>query len=88
MRQGSKPLRAAEDAVRRILKFYPSYVGAVVAVACSGKHAGAAAGWDFEYAVRSPMSDSVEIVKVTPISKLGPTATLLGGLAQTLQHIL
>jgi len=75
MRQGSKPLRAAEDAVKRVLKYYPSYVGAVVAVASNGKHAGAAAGWDFEYAVRSPISDSVEIVKVTPISKPSPSAT-------------
>ena len=67
MRQGSKPLRAAEDAVKRILKYHPSYVGALVAVAASGKHAGAAAGWDFEYAVRSPASDKVEVVRVTPL---------------------
>ena len=71
MRQGSKPRRAAEDAIKRILKYYPNYVGAVVAVGASGKHAAAAAGWDFEYAVRSPASDSVEVTKVTRLSTPG-----------------
>lgn len=75
MRQGSKPLRAAEDAIKRILRFHPSYVGAIVAVGRGGKHAGAAAGWDFEYAVRSPASDSVEVVKVAPIGRKNSAAS-------------
>ena len=54
MRLGYSARAAAEDAVMRILKFYPHYVGALLAVDASGKHAGAAAGWTFKYSVRLP----------------------------------
>ena len=68
MRLGKKPRKAAEDAVRRILKFYPTYIGALIAVDASGKHAAAAAGWKFEYAVRHASSNTTEIHAVEPVS--------------------
>lgn len=69
LRQGSSPTKAAEGAVKRILKFYPSYVGAVVAVDPSGKHAAAAAGWNFTYAVRDALGKGVETFTVASLSQ-------------------
>ncbi len=63
-----KPQKAAEDAVRRILKFYPTYIGALIAVDASGKHAAAAAGWKFEYAVRDSAGNTTQVHAVEPIS--------------------
>lgn len=68
MRLRKKPQKAAEDAVRRILKYYPSYIGALIAVDASGKHAAAAAGWKFEYAVRDSSSNTTQVHTVQPIS--------------------
>ena len=70
MRQGFSPKKAADDAVQRILMYYPQYVGALVAIDSQGRHAGAAANWDFEYSVQSPSSDKVEVVKVPPAHRL------------------
>lgn len=68
MRLGKKPRKAAENAVRRILKFYPSYVGALIAVDASGRHAAAAAGWKFEYAVRNSSNNATQVHAVEPIT--------------------
>ena len=67
LRLGAAPKKAAEGAVRRILKFYPSYVGAVIAVDAQGKHAAAAAGWKFEYAVRGNTTNATEVHNVEPL---------------------
>lgn len=67
LRLGRSPAKASHEAVRRIMKFYPSYVGAVIAVDANGKHAAAAAGWIFEYAARSSSSNSTQIFKVQPM---------------------
>ena len=53
MRQGMSPKHAAEDAIQRIARHYPTYIGAVVAVDHRGRHGAAAHGWNFEYTVRS-----------------------------------
>ena len=68
MRLGKKPRKAAEDAVLRILKYYPTYIGALIAVDTSGKHSAAAAGWKFKYAVRDASSNATQVHAVEPIS--------------------
>ena len=66
MRQGMSPKHAAEDAIQRIIRHYPSYVGAVVAVDHKGRHSAAAHGWKFEYAARS-QSHNTTVFTVEPI---------------------
>lgn len=53
MRHGLSPQAAAEAAVRRMVRKYPKYVGALLAVDRTGRHAAACHGWTFTYAVRS-----------------------------------
>lgn len=69
MRLGGSPKRAAEDAIKRILRFYPSYVGAVVAINAAGHHAAAAAGWKFQYSARDSSMDATTTYDVTPIQQ-------------------
>ncbi|KAL4859390.1 Protein strawberry notch 1 [Chlorella vulgaris] len=59
MRQGLSPTQAAEDAVRRIVRHVPDFVGALVAVSKDGRHGGAAHGWQFAYSVASGASGGV-----------------------------
>ncbi|XAR66107.1 N(4)-(beta-N-acetylglucosaminyl)-L-asparaginase [Bertholletia excelsa] len=66
MRQGMEPRLAAKDAIQRITRKYPDFVGAVFAVNKNGVHAGACHGWTFQYSVRSPEMDDVEIFTVLP----------------------
>ena len=68
LRRGFFPKDAAEDAVRRILKYYPSYVGAVLAVNATGHHAAAASNWKFTYAYQDNEHKDVQLVEVEPIS--------------------
>ncbi|KAK2653447.1 hypothetical protein Ddye_013303 [Dipteronia dyeriana] len=49
MRQGMEPKHAAKDAISRIARRFPDFVGAVVAVNKNGVHAGACHGWTFQY---------------------------------------
>ena len=67
MRQGMKPRAAAEDAVRRIARRVPGYVGAVIALDRDGNHAAACHGWTFRYAYRDADSGGVQVVTVDPI---------------------
>ena len=68
LRRGMAPTEAAEDAVRRIARRVPSYVGAVVAVSRDGRHGAAAHGWTFVYSVASGGSGGrVETVQVEPL---------------------
>ncbi|KAI9162246.1 hypothetical protein LWI28_025321 [Acer negundo] len=60
MRQGMEPKLAAKDAISRIARRFPDFVGAVVAVNKNGVHAGACHGWTFQYSVRNPDMDDVE----------------------------
>lgn len=69
MRRGMSPKRAAEDAIRRIIKHVPRYIGAVVAVDMNGCHGAAAHGWEtFRYAYKTQGDANVKIVPVIPLS--------------------
>lgn len=70
MRRGLVPKEAAEEAVHRILKFYPSYIGALVAIDAQGNHAGASANWDFVYSYQDSHSKEPKIVKVSPVNSV------------------
>nr|XP_043632724.1 probable isoaspartyl peptidase/L-asparaginase 3 isoform X2 [Erigeron canadensis] len=66
MRLGIEPRLAAKDAISRIAKKYPNFVGAIFAVDKNGTHAGACYGWTFQYSVRGPNMDDVEVFTVYP----------------------
>ncbi|XP_073298186.1 probable isoaspartyl peptidase/L-asparaginase 3 [Primulina huaijiensis] len=66
MRLGMEPKLAAQDAIARIARKYPDFVGAVFAVNKSGAHAGACHGWTFQYSVRSPDMADVVVYTVVP----------------------
>jgi N4-(beta-N-acetylglucosaminyl)-L-asparaginase len=69
MRRGMSPQRAAEDAVKRIIKHVPNYVGAVVAMDVKGRHGAASHGWEtFQYAYKSQGDSKVRVVNVVPLS--------------------
>lgn len=70
LRRGHTPHHAAQDAVKRILRFYPKYVGAVIAVDVSGRHAAAAAGWNFTYAFRDASMQQADTISIGSISSL------------------
>ncbi|KAL5723944.1 N(4)-(beta-N-acetylglucosaminyl)-L-asparaginase [Ranunculus cassubicifolius] len=66
MRLGMEPKLAAKDAIMRITRKYPDFVGAVFAVNKKGVHAGACHGWTFQYSVRSPAMEDVQVFTVLP----------------------
>lgn len=66
MRLGMEPKLAAQDAIARIARKYPDFVGAVFAVDKNGTHAGACYGWTFQYSVRSPDMADVVVYTVNP----------------------
>ncbi|RZC16380.1 putative isoaspartyl peptidase/L-asparaginase 3 [Glycine soja] len=53
MRLGMEHKLAAKDAIARIARKYPDFLGAIVALNKKGEHAGACHGWTFKYSVRS-----------------------------------
>lgn len=61
-----EPKLAAKDAISRIARKYPNFIGAVFAVNKNGMHAGACHGWTFQYSVRSTSMDDVEVFTVLP----------------------
>ena len=64
MRHGLSPQAAADAAVRRMVRKYPSYVGALLAVDRHGRHAAACHGWTFTYAVRSANMSAARVYTV------------------------
>ncbi|KAI9081380.1 hypothetical protein K1719_036643 [Acacia pycnantha] len=66
MRLGMEPKHAAQDAIARIARRFPDFVGAVVAINKNGEHAGACHGWTFRYSVRSSVIKDVEVFTVLP----------------------
>lgn len=66
MRLGMEPRLAAKDAISRIARKFPDFVGGVFAVDKKGVHAGACHGWTFQYSVRSPDTEDVEVFTVLP----------------------
>ncbi|KAF4364936.1 hypothetical protein F8388_020650 [Cannabis sativa] len=70
MRLGMEPKLAAKDAIRRIARKFPDFVGAVFAMNKNGVHAAACYGWTFQYSVRSPEMDDVKVFTVYPDSTI------------------
>jgi len=69
MRNGMAPSAAAEDALRRIVKYVPKFEGALVAATKDGKYGAASHGWSyFKYCVINKNTGKVEIIPVKPIS--------------------
>ena len=66
MRQGMDPKHAADDAISRIARKYPKFVGAIFALNKNGVHAGACHGWTFRYSVRTKGMKDVEVFTVMP----------------------
>ncbi|XP_015067541.1 probable isoaspartyl peptidase/L-asparaginase 3 isoform X2 [Solanum pennellii] len=66
MRLGMEPKLAAKDAISRIARKYPNFIGALFAVNRNGTHAGACHGWTFQYSVRNPGMNDVEVFTVHP----------------------
>ncbi|KAK9291721.1 hypothetical protein L1049_019670 [Liquidambar formosana] len=66
MRLGMEPKLAAQDAILRIARKFPDFVGAVFAVNKNGMHAGACHGWTFQYSVKSAEMNDVEVFTVFP----------------------
>uniref|UniRef100_A0A1D1YPC9 beta-aspartyl-peptidase n=2 Tax=Anthurium amnicola TaxID=1678845 RepID=A0A1D1YPC9_9ARAE len=66
MRQGMEPKLAAANAISRIARKFPDFIGAVFALSKDGLHAGACHGWTFQYSVRAPGMDDVEVFTVMP----------------------
>lgn len=67
MRRGVRVKEAVEEAVTRIAKRVPGYVGALVAVDKQGNIGAACFGWNFTYAYRNPESRGVQVVEVAPL---------------------
>lgn len=66
MRLGMEPKLAAKDAITRIARKFPDFLGAIVALNKKGEHAGACHGWTFKYSVKSPAMKDVEVFTVLP----------------------
>ncbi|CAH4036511.1 unnamed protein product [Pieris brassicae] len=67
MRRGATPTEAATIAVKRIAKFYPNYMGAVVALRMDGEYGAAChglGGMPFPFVVRDSTMDKSKIVLV------------------------
>jgi isoaspartyl peptidase/L-asparaginase-like protein (Ntn-hydrolase superfamily) len=67
LRQGMSPQQAAEDAMRRIVKKYSSFQGALVVANMQGEYGAACFGWTFQFSVRNPTMNSVQVVTVQPL---------------------
>ncbi|XP_022141260.1 probable isoaspartyl peptidase/L-asparaginase 3 isoform X2 [Momordica charantia] len=66
MRLGMEPKDAAKDAISRITRKFPDFVGAIFAVNKTGTHAGACHGWTFQYSVRNAEMLRAEVFTVLP----------------------
>ena len=68
MRNGMSPQDASENAMRRMMSFYPTFQGALVAVNMYGQHGGACTGWTFQYSVMDETSTEVQIFTISPLT--------------------
>ncbi|XP_033112945.1 N(4)-(Beta-N-acetylglucosaminyl)-L-asparaginase-like [Anneissia japonica] len=65
MRQGMDPTSAAQDAIKRIIRFYPQFSGALVAITKSGSYGAACHGFGtFHYSVRNRNMQNVTVEEV------------------------
>ncbi|KAA8624168.1 hypothetical protein SMACR_06038 [Sordaria macrospora] len=67
LRSGMTPTEAAEDAVRRMVRKYPSMQSGIVVVDKNGNHGAAASGWTFTYAYRGEQMTETVVVTVPPV---------------------
>ncbi|KAK3385687.1 asparaginase-domain-containing protein [Podospora didyma] len=70
LRRGMSPKEAAEDAVRRMVRKYPSVASGIVVVDNKGDHGAAGSGWTFTYAFRGGDMNATEVVTVPPVEVL------------------
>ncbi|MCO5597572.1 hypothetical protein L7F22_051651 [Adiantum nelumboides] len=70
MRLGLSPGEAAENAISRVRRKYPAFIGAIVALNMQGEHGGACHGWTFQYSVRTADVDDVTVVTINPVVTL------------------
>ncbi|KAL2020293.1 hypothetical protein VTK56DRAFT_8521 [Thermocarpiscus australiensis] len=77
LRRGMSPRKAAEDAVRRMLRKYPNISSGIVVMNRKGEHGAAASGWTFTYSFRAGRMSTTEVVTVPPlqVDQLGPGPT-------------
>jgi len=67
MKQGATPTAACEEAIGRVAKYFPKYLGALVAVNKNGVMGAAAHGWTFWYSYINSTANGVpQLVKVPP----------------------
>jgi N4-(beta-N-acetylglucosaminyl)-L-asparaginase len=62
------PTAAAEDAMRRIMKYYPVFQGALFVVDMLGNHGAAGVGWTFTYTVQNSSTAGPLVISVPPLS--------------------
>lgn len=72
LRRGMTPTEAAEDAVRRMVRKYPSVQSGIVVVDKHGNHGAAASGWTFTYAYRGGQMSETTVVTVPPVEGVIP----------------
>lgn len=59
MRRGMSPQAACEDAVRRIVPYYPVFELGLVCMDKEGRYAGVGHGWRFTWCYASPDTNGV-----------------------------
>ncbi|XP_052791747.1 putative N(4)-(beta-N-acetylglucosaminyl)-L-asparaginase GH22932 [Mya arenaria] len=65
MKTGVSPSVATSEAIKSIIRFYPDFIGAVVAVNTQGQHGAACHGIPkFPYSIMSPNYTSVTVIEV------------------------
>ena len=64
MRRGMTPSAAAQDAIKAIAQFYPTFSGAIVAVNASGSYGAASngLGFPFRYTVYNPVLGNSTVI--------------------------
>eukprot|EP00794_Sanderia_malayensis_P005437 gene5437-6116_t len=68
MRHGMSPTEASQEALLRIVKYYPKFQGALVAATKQGEYGAASHGWNyFKYSIINPTTGKVEVIAVKPI---------------------
>ncbi|XP_065190416.1 N(4)-(Beta-N-acetylglucosaminyl)-L-asparaginase-like [Sycon ciliatum] len=63
MRHGMTPQAAAEDAIRRIMRKYPTFAGGIVAVNREGEYGAASHSFNLTYSVRNKKLGKVTVFK-------------------------
>ncbi|ETS74050.1 hypothetical protein PFICI_13916 [Pestalotiopsis fici W106-1] len=67
LRRGLTPQEAADDAVARMVRKFPTISSGIVVVDNQGRHGGAGSGWTFTYAYRGGVMNETVVVSVPPI---------------------